>query len=104
MKTHLYYVYILTNSNHTVLYTGVTNDLARRCFEHSKKLSKGFTSRYNIDNLVYYEVFDVIDLAISREKQIKKYSHKKKEQLINEFNINWFNLYKNGKISTPLPG
>ena len=84
MKIHLYYVYILTNSSNNVLYVGVTNDLERRCYEHKQKLIKGFTQKYNVDKLVYFEVFDSIELAIFREKQIKGYSRSKKNVLINE--------------------
>jgi putative endonuclease len=69
MKVHLYYVYILTNSNHTVIYTGVTNDLERRCFEHKQKKTKGFTKKYNVDKLIYFEKFEFIDLAIARENR-----------------------------------
>jgi putative endonuclease len=98
MKMHLYYVYILTNSNHNVLYTGITNDLERRCFEHKKKEIKGFTRKYNVDKLIYYEKFDSVDLAIAREKQIKGYSRAKKVILINEFNPRWKDLNYNGKI------
>ena len=79
MKIHIYYIYILTNNNNTVLYTGVTNDLVRRIHEHKNKLIKGFTEKYNVDKLVYYEVFDYIELAIRREKQIKGYSRVKKD-------------------------
>ena len=78
MKFHLYYVYILTNSSNKVLYVGVTNDLERRCYEHKQKLIKGFTQKYNVDKLIYYEKFDSIELAIFREKQIKGYSRSKK--------------------------
>ena len=95
---HIYYVYILTNKNHTVVYTGVTNDLERRCYEHKHKLIKGFTQKYNVDELIYYEVFDFIDQAIAREKQIKGYSRIKKNALINNFNPDWKNLYINGII------
>jgi len=98
MKIYLYYVYILTNANHTVLYTGVTNDLERRCFEHKHKKVKGFTKKYNVDKLVYYEIFDFIDLAITREKQIKGYSRVKKHSLIEGFNKEWKELYHNDKI------
>jgi len=101
MKIRLYYVYILTNANHTVLYTGVTNDIVRRIFEHKKKIIKGFTSKYNVDKLVYFEVFDFVDLAIAREKQIKGYSRVKKLALINSFNPQWIDLYNNGKIEIP---
>ena len=66
-----YYVYILTNRNNSVLYTGITNDLKRRVYEHKKKLKEGFTSRYNLDKLVYYEIGNDAYSAISREKQIK---------------------------------
>ncbi|MBI3503041.1 MAG: GIY-YIG nuclease family protein [Bacteroidetes bacterium] len=102
MKIHLYYVYILTNKNHTVLYTGVINDLVRRTFEHKKKLIKGFTEKYNVDKLLYFEKFDFIDLAIAREKQIKGYSGAKKIALINKQNPEWKDLYENGKIEIPV--
>jgi len=99
MKIHCYYIYILTNKNNTVLYTGVTNDLVRRCHEHKKKLVKGFTEKYNVDKLIYYEVFDYIDMAIQREKQIKGYSRVKKDALIEKVNPNRIDLYNNGKIT-----
>ena len=98
MKIHCYYVYILTNTNHTVLYTGVTNDLARRAFEHEKKIIKGFTSKYNVDKLIYFELFDFINMAIKREKQIKGFSRMKKLALIDALNPKWVNLYNDGKI------
>jgi len=102
MKIHLYYVYLLTNANHSVLYTGVTNDLERRCYEHKQKKIKGFTQKYNVDILVYFEKFDLIDLAIAREKQIKGYSRMKKDVLINTFNPEWKELFINGEIENPL--
>ncbi len=102
VKIHTYYVYILTNKNNTVLYTGVTNDIARRCHEHKNKLVKGFTEIYNVDKLIYFELFDFIDLAINREKQIKGYSRKKKDALINKINPVWMDLYDNGKIKMPV--
>lgn len=98
MKIHLYYVYILTNKNHTVLYTGVTNDLERRCFEHKQKLIKGFTQRYNVDKLIYFEKFDFIEEAIAREKQIKGGSRARKIALIEKFNKEWKELDIKGKI------
>jgi len=101
MKIKLYYVYVLTNSNHNVLYTGVTNDLGRRCYEHKKKKVKGFTQRYNVDKLIYFEIFDFIDQAIAREKQIKGYSRTKKNALIQKFNKEWIELYIDGKIEIP---
>jgi putative endonuclease len=99
MKIHLYYIYILTNKNNTVLYTGVTNDLVRRCQEHKNKLVNGFTKKYNVDKLVYYEIFDYIDFAIKREKQIKGYSREKKDALIEKVNPNRDDLYNNGVIA-----
>ena len=85
---HKYYIYILTNINKTVLYTGVTNNLKRRLIEHAEGKSK-FTSRYNVKYLLYYECFGWIDEAITREKEIKGWSRKKKEQLINNLNSEW---------------
>jgi len=90
-----YYVYILTSDNSRVLYTGVTNNLQKRVYEHKAKLVAGFTKRYNINRLIYYEVFENIEAAITREKQIKNYSRNKKEGLIKKFNRNWKDLYNN---------
>jgi len=101
MKIHLYYVYILTNVNHNVLYTGITNDLVRRYYEHKQKKIKGFTQKYNVDRLIYFEKFDFVDLAIAREKKIKGYSRAKKNALIDSFNPEWKDLYDNGKIELP---
>ncbi|MBO1223687.1 MAG: GIY-YIG nuclease family protein [Candidatus Scalindua sediminis] len=89
-----YYVYIMTNKKNTVLYTGVTNNLRRRVYEHKEKLIKGFTKKYNITKLVYCEVFDRIGDAITREKQIKGGSRQKKIDLINSINKDWQNLYE----------
>ena len=97
----MYFVYLLTNKSNKVLYTGITNDLERRCYEHKSKNIKGFTQKYNVDKLIYYESFDFVDLAIAREKQIKGYSRTKKIILINEFNPEWKDLYSNGKIEIP---
>lgn len=101
MRIHSYYIYILTNAHHTVLYTGVTNNLERRCNEHKQKKIKGFTQKYNVDKLIYFEQFDFIDLAIAREKQIKGYSRAKKLELINQFNKEWKELYSTGEIHDP---
>ena len=90
-----YYVYILTNDYNTVLYTGVTNNLIRRVYEHKNKLVEGFTKKYNIHKLVYYETTENVNSAIEREKQLKKYSRKRKNQLIDYFNKNWQDLYEN---------
>jgi putative endonuclease len=92
-----YFVYIMTNKHNNVLYTGITNNLARRVFEHQKKLIKGFTEKYNAHKLVYYEVHEDAYSAISREKQIKGGSRQKKIELINGFNKDWKDLY--GEIS-----
>jgi putative endonuclease len=101
MKIQLFYVYILSNANNKVLYTGVTNDLERRCFEHKQKKIKGFTQKYNVDKLVYFEKFDFVDLAIKREKQIKGYSRMKKITLIEQINDGWNDLFNNGIIEIP---
>jgi len=100
-RIHLYYVYILTNVSNKVLYTGVTNDLERRCYEHKHKIVKGFTQKYNVNKLIYFEIFEEIELAISREKQIKGYSRSKKEALINQVNVHWNELRYNEKIQKP---
>ena len=92
MKLHLYYVYILTSKNNTVLYTGVTNDIKRRVFEHKSELFGGFTKKYHVHKLIYYELFDFVDLAIAREKQIKSYSRVKKINLIEVMNPDWKEL------------
>jgi putative endonuclease len=88
-----YYVYIMTNKNNTVLYTGVTNDLKRRVYEHKEKLVAGFTKKYNVSKLVYYEIFEDPENAILREKQIKAGSRQKKMDLINGMNKEWNDLY-----------
>jgi len=88
-----YFIYILTNKNNSVLYTGVTNSLMRRIWEHKAQLIDGFTKKYNITKLVYYESFDNPSDAIKREKQIKAGSRKKKIELINNFNPEWKDLY-----------
>lgn len=98
MKIFNYYIYILSSQNNTVLYTGVTNDLVRRCYERKSKLIKGFTQKYNVNKLVYYEVFDQIDFAIAREKQIKGLTRIKKDILIDKVNPNRTELYLNGVI------
>ena len=90
-----YYVYLLTNANKTVLYTGVTNNLVRRVYEHKNHLDKGsFTSQYNVENLVYYEVTTNIEAAIEREKQIKSWNRKRKNKLVDSKNPSWEDLYE----------
>jgi len=89
-----YYVYIMTNKNNTVLYTGVTNDLKRRVYEHKEKLVNGFTKKYNLSKLVYYEVLEDVGTAILREKKIKGGSRQKKINLVNSMNKGWKDLYE----------
>ena len=89
-----YYVYILTNNRNTVLYSGVTNDLKRRVYEHRNKLVEGFTTKYNVIKLVHYEVVQDAEDAIMREKQIKAGSRQKKIHLINQLNGEWRDLYE----------
>jgi putative endonuclease len=88
----LYCIYILTNKINTVLYTGVTSDLGRRVFEHKTKPVSGFTKRYNVDKLVYYEVFEWVANAIQREKQIKAGPRAKKIALVSGMNPEWVDL------------
>jgi putative endonuclease len=88
-----YFIYIMTNKHNNVLYTGVTNDLKRRVYEHKSKLIDGFTKKYNVEKLVYYEVFDAAYSAIAREKQIKGGSRQKKIDLVNSMNKDWRDLY-----------
>ena len=87
------FVYILTNNHNTTLYVGVTNSLVRRTFEHKAKFNSGFTKKYNLTKLVYYEVFDDISLAIYREKNLKGGSRQNKIDLIEKLNPNWEDLY-----------
>jgi putative endonuclease len=83
----------MTNTRNTVLDVGVTNDLIRRVYAHKEKLADGFTRKYNIVKLVYYEIFEDIENAILREKQIKAGSRQKKVQLIDSINKEWHDLY-----------
>ncbi len=86
-------VYILANKNNTTLYVGVTSCLKKRIFEHKSKAVKCFSSKYNVDKLVYYEIFDDMEQAIKREKQLKAGSRIKKCNLIESFNSGWVDLY-----------
>jgi len=88
-----YYVYIMTNVDNRVLYTGVTSDLRKRAYNHRQKSIDGFTKRYNVIKLVYYEIFDDIENAILREKQIKAGSRQNKIELVNGTNSEWRDLY-----------
>jgi putative endonuclease len=85
----------MTNFENGTLYTGVTDNLIRRIYEHKNKLVDGFTKKYDLNKLVYYEIFDTAEIAILREKQIKGGSRKKKLELINNFNKSWEDLYEN---------
>jgi len=88
-----FYVYIMTYKNNKVLYTGITNDLKRRVYEHKEKLVDGFTKKYNVSKLIYYEIFEDPENAILREKKIKAGSRQKKIDLINGMNKEWNDLY-----------
>ena len=89
-----YYVYIMTNRYNTTLYTGVTNNLQRRVLEHKSGKGSAFTSKYILSKLVFYEVADSPQAAITREKQIKGGSRKKKVDLIEQNNPDWIDLYE----------
>jgi len=89
----MYYVYILSNKNNNVIYIGVTNNLVKRVYEHKNKFVKGFTSRYNVNKLVYYEIIDDIVVAIEREKVLKGWLRERKIALINTLNPKWNDLY-----------
>ena len=91
MREHRYAVYIMTSRTH-VFYVGVTNDIVRRVREHKQRIHEGFTARYNIDRLVWYEVWQSIQKAIAREKQIKPWRREKKIRLIESLNPTWQDL------------
>lgn len=87
------YVYILASRKGGALYVGVTTNLVRRAFEHRQKVTKGHSKKYNITMLVFYEIYDDIESAITREKRLKTWEREWKENLINEFNPEWRDLY-----------
>jgi putative endonuclease len=89
-----YYLYIVASKRNGTLYIGVTGDLIKRIYEHKQNVVDGFTKKYNIHNLVYYETYGDIEEAILREKQIKKWNRKWKIQIIEENNPEWKDLYK----------
>jgi len=89
MKKNSYFVYIVTNINKNVIYIGVTNNLSRRINEHFLGSVEGFTKKYNCKYLVYYQCYDDVRMAISREKQIKRWNRNKKNKLIAGFNPEW---------------
>ncbi len=92
VKNDCYYVYILTNMNNKVIYIGVTNNLERRVYEHKNKLVKGFTEKYNLDKLAYFEETAEVKSAIFREKEIKKWRKEKKDRLVEATNPEWEDL------------
>ena len=88
------YVYILTNKENGTLYVGVTSDLIKRIWQHKNKFVEGFSKKYDLNKLVYYEVFNDIENAITREKQLKNWHRQWKINLINQQNPNWADLHK----------
>ena len=88
----MYYVYILTNKTDTVMYIGVTNDLRRRLYEHKNEQIEGFTKKYHVHKLVYFEEYSEVNDAIAREKQLKRWVRRKKDALINKTNPLWLDL------------
>ena len=92
VNKHQYYIYILSNKKNGTLYIGVSNDLERRVFEHKNKLVLGFTSKYDLDKLVYFEQFQFIDDAMKREKQLKNWNRQWKIDLIEKDNPKWDDL------------
>ena len=86
-------IYILTNDNNSTLYIGVTSNLVQRIYEHKNKQIKGFSSKYNLNKLVYFEQLEDMDSAILREKRLKKWNREWKNRLINELNPSWKDLY-----------
>ena len=89
-----YFIYVMANETNTVTYTGVTNDLKRRVYEHKEKLAASFTKKYNITKVVYYEATPDVASAIAREKQLKGSSRRKKTELIESVNKSWRDLYE----------
>ena len=87
-----YYAYILSSYNKKVLYIGITSNLEKRIYEHKNKLIEGFTSKYNVNRLVYFEKTNDVNIALNREKQLKRWNRKKKEKLINIDNKDWHDL------------
>ena len=94
MTEKSYYVYLLTNWNNQVMYVGITNNLERRIYEHKEKIVKGFTQKYNVNKLVYYEQTSDVVEALNREKEIKKWRRDKKNRLVFDSNPLWQDLSK----------
>jgi len=89
---HHYYVYLMTNWNNKVMYVGITNNLERRVYEHKQKLVKGFTEKYKVNKLVYFEETGDVWAALAREKEIKKWRREKKNNLVQSLNPRWIDL------------
>lgn len=107
MREHLYFVYILASRRNGTLYVGVTNDVLRRTWEHKNDLAEGFTRKYGVHILVYYELYEDIAVAIAREKRLKRWNRAWKIKLIETNNSGWNDLYDRllGEIALPdLPG
>jgi putative endonuclease len=94
MPSRSFYVYFLASRKHGTLYLGVTNNLVRRVYEHKTKAVPGFTKRYNVDRLIWFEIYDDALTAIAREKELKKWRRDWKVRLIEESNPNWVDLYE----------
>jgi len=94
MDNKQYYVYILTKARNSTFYVGVTSDLKKRVWEHKNGVADGFTKKYNIKMLVYYEAFDAPEQAIKREKRLKRWNRAWKMKVIEEMNPNWDDLYE----------
>jgi putative endonuclease len=93
MANKQYYIYVLTTAKNTALYTGITDDLIRRIYEHKNNTAGGFTKRYQVHKLVYYEAGGDVLKAIEREKQIKSWRRQKKLDMITKHNPDWHDLY-----------
>ena len=91
-ESRRYYIYLLTNWNNKVMYIGVTNNLVRRIYEHKNKLIEGFTRKYNVNKLVYFEETIEINSALEREKELKRWRREKKDALVNRVNMEWKDL------------
>jgi putative endonuclease len=105
MREHLYYVYILASQRNGTLYVGVSNDIMRRTWEHKNGLVEGFTGKYGVHTLVWYELHDDINVAIAREKRLKRWNRAWKISLIEKDNSGWNDLYARlrGEIALPDP-
>ena len=99
-----YFVYLLASKKYGTLYLGVTNDIDRRTYQHRTKVTGGFTARYGVNKLVWFEIYDDAVTAIAREKELKKWRRDWKTNLIDRDNPNWDDLYWGLTGTSPLPG